>query len=73
MKKELNQISVDIILPNYNSALYVSETINSFINQTFKNSKLIIVDGNSAQYGDILLSYNDNVISFHLNLPFTLR
>ena len=47
MKKELNQISVDIILPNYNSAPYLSETIDSIIHQTFKNWKLTIVDGNS--------------------------
>ena len=46
MKKELNQISVDIILPNYNSAPYLPETIDSIINQTFKNWKLIIVDDN---------------------------
>ena len=39
MKKELNQISVDIILPNYNSAPYLSETIDSIIHQTFKNWK----------------------------------
>ena len=49
MKKELNQISVDIILPNYNSAPYLSETIDSIINQSFKNWKLIIVDGNSNE------------------------
>ena len=47
MKKELNQISVDIILPNYNSAPYLPEIIDSIINQTFKNWKLIIIDGNS--------------------------
>lgn len=47
MNNDLNQISVDIVLPNYNSAPYVSETINSVINQTFKNWKLVVVDGNS--------------------------
>ena len=47
MKNFLNQISVDIILPNYNSAPHVSETINSIVNQTFRNWNLIIVDGNS--------------------------
>ena len=47
MKKELNQISVDIILPNYNSAPYLSRTIDSIIDQTFKNWKLIIVDDSS--------------------------
>ena len=47
MKKELNQISVDIILPNYNSAPYLSKTIDSIIDQTFKNWKLIVVDDSS--------------------------
>ena len=47
MNDDLKQISVDIVLPNYDSAPYVSETINSVINQTFKNWKLIVVDGNS--------------------------
>ena len=58
MKNFLNQISVDIILPNYNSAPYVSETINSIVNQTFRNWKLIIVDGNSnIETQKILQSY----------------
>ena len=47
MNNILNQTSVDIVLPNYNSAQYVSETINSIVNQTFKNWKLTIVDDNS--------------------------
>ncbi len=38
---------VEIILPNYNSEKYVSETIDSIINQTFKNWQLTIVDDNS--------------------------
>ena len=61
MKKELNQISVDIILPNYNSAPYLAETIDSIINQTFKNWKLIIVDGNSnIETKKILEKYKNN-------------
>jgi teichuronic acid biosynthesis glycosyltransferase TuaG len=47
MEHDLNQKSVDIILPNYNSELYISETINSVLNQNFKNWNLIIVDDNS--------------------------
>ena len=47
MNNHLNQTSVDIVLPNYNSEPYVSETIDSVINQTFKNWKLTIVDDNS--------------------------
>ncbi len=40
---------VEIILPNYNSDPYLEETINSVINQSFKNWKLTIVDGNSNE------------------------
>ena len=47
MSVNLSDAKVEIILPNYNSELYISETINSVINQTFKNWKLIIIDGNS--------------------------
>ena len=61
MKKELNQIRVDIILPNYNSAPYLSETIDCIINQTFKNWKLIIIDANSnIETKKILKKYDTN-------------
>ena len=43
----INQISVDIVLPNYNSSPYIEETLNSIINQSFKNWNLLIVDDNS--------------------------
>ena len=47
MSDILNQINVDIILPNYNSSLYIEETLNSIVGQSFKNWKLLIVDDNS--------------------------
>ena len=47
MRDNFTNEKVAIVLPNYNSAPYLEETINSIINQTFKNWELIIVDGNS--------------------------
>jgi len=47
MSDILNQISVDIILPNYNSSPYIEKTLNSIVDQSFKNWKLLIVDDNS--------------------------
>ena len=61
MNNIFNETSVDIILPNYNSELYISETINSIINQTFKNWKLTVVDDNSnIETQKILKKYVDH-------------
>ena len=35
---------VDIILTNYNKSNFIEEAINTVINQTFTNWKLIIID-----------------------------
>ena len=42
--KKKKKITIDIILPNYNSFKFINETIKSIIDQSFKNWKLIIVD-----------------------------
>ena len=58
MNDTLNQTSVDIVMPNYNSYPFIEETIKSIIDQTFKNWKLFIVDGNSnAETKEILKKY----------------
>ena len=70
----LNQVNVDIVLPNYNSFPFIEETLKSIISQTFKNWKLFIVDGNSnIETQEILKKYRDhkniNVIQLKKNLP----
>ena len=61
MSDNLSDVTVEIVLPNYNSEAYVSETINSVINQTFKNWKLTIVDDNSnIETRKILKNYTDH-------------
>ena len=67
MLKNLSDIKVEIVLPNYNSEEYLSETIESIINQTFKNWRLTIIDDNSnIQTQKILKNYanhpNINII-----------
>ena len=60
MLNNLSNLKVEIILPNYNSEKYLTETINSIINQTFTNWNLTIVDGNSnAETQKILGKYVD--------------
>ena len=61
MSDNLSDVTVEIVLPNYNSEAYVSETINSVINQTFKNWKLTIVDDNSnIETRKVLKNYTDH-------------
>ena len=61
MSKNLSDTKVEIVLPNYNSAPYLEETINSVISQTFTNWKLTIIDGKSNdETRQILKKYNNH-------------
>ena len=61
MFNNIDDVKVQIILPNYNSAPYLEETINSIINQTFENWNLTIVDGHSNEETQkILRKYIDH-------------
>ena len=48
----MNNGLVSIIMPSYNTANYISESINSVINQSYKNWELIIVDDCSTDKTD---------------------
>tara|TARA_B100000029_G_scaffold74570_1_gene66416 strand:- start:2076 stop:2837 length:762 start_codon:yes stop_codon:yes gene_type:complete len=59
MGNNLSHVKVEIILPNYNSENYLEETIKSVLNQTFKDWRLTIIDGNSnIETQKILEKYN---------------
>jgi glycosyltransferase involved in cell wall biosynthesis len=48
----MNNGLVSIIMPSYNTANYISESINSVINQSYKNWELIVVDDCSTDNTD---------------------
>ena len=52
--------SVDIILTSYNKGKYLKETVDSILNQTFKNYRLLIIDDNSNDNSvEIVKKYTD--------------
>ena len=54
-KKERVEGLVSIIMPSYNTALYIEETIQSVLNQTYPKWELIIVDDCSTDNTDEVL------------------
>lgn len=52
---------VSIIIPCYNACEYIKETLDSIVNQDYKNLEIIIVDdGSTDQSKAIINSYQDN-------------
>jgi len=57
---------VSIIMPTYNRAYYIEETIKSVCNQTYQNWELIIVDdGSDDNTEEIITQINDDRIRFY--------
>jgi len=77
MSKNLPKVS--IVLPTYNGAKYIRQSIDSCLNQTYKNIELIIVDdGSSDKTPEIIKSYKDKRIKYirhdkNRGLPFALN
>ena len=60
---------VSIIMPSYNTANFIGETIKSVLEQTYKNWELLIVDDCSTDNTDeVVAKYNDERITYMKNL-----
>lgn len=77
MSKILSKVS--IVLPTYNGAKYIRKSVDSCLNQTYKNLELIIVDdGSSDKTPEIIKSYKDKRTKYvwhekNKGLPFALN
>jgi len=58
-----NEDLVSVIIPVYNSEKFLAESIESVLNQTYKNIEIIVVDdGSTDQSLSILKKYSDKII-----------
>jgi len=57
---------VSVIIPSYNNANLISETVESVLNQTFDDYEIIIIDGSTDNTKDILSKYGKKIAYFYL-------
>lgn len=56
---------ISVVIPVYNGSNYLSEAINSVLNQTYKNYEIIVVDdGSTDDTWEVIQSYGDKVRGF---------
>lgn len=57
----MRNIKISVIIPVYNVQNYISECIESLINQTFKDIEIILInDGSTDRTGEICRKYSEN-------------
>jgi glycosyltransferase involved in cell wall biosynthesis len=60
------ELLISIVLPTYNRAHLISETIQSVLNQKYSNWELIIIDdGSTDNSRDTINKFNDQRIHYH--------
>ncbi|TDB65303.1 glycosyltransferase family 2 protein [Arundinibacter roseus] len=56
---------IDIIMPVYNSEMYIYESVSSMLNQTYENFRLLIFnDGSTDKTKEIIHKFNDKRIIY---------
>ncbi|ELA8731790.1 glycosyltransferase family 2 protein, partial [Morganella morganii] len=59
---------ISVIMPAYNAEKYISDSIDSVLNQSIQNFELIIIDDNSQDNTtNIINKYNDPRIVLIIN------
>ena len=64
IKKEVNKIFISVIIPLYNKAEYIIDTLNSVKNQSYKNFEIIIInDGSTDNSLELVSTYEGSKIT----------
>ena len=65
MENNNNNPKVSVIIPVYNGANYITETLNSVLIQAYKNIEVIVVnDGSTDKTEEIVKSFGDRIRYF---------
>ena len=67
---------VSVIIPTYKRKLdYVSNAMQSVINQTYDNVEIVVVDDSPSDfpYRDEIKNYSVSSITFHSHTPFLTK
>lgn len=73
----MNNNLVTVFIPAYNAEMYISECLNSIVNQTYKNLEILIIDdGSTDDTVKIIETFNDRRIkliknNYNRGLPYT--
>ena len=60
--------TVSVIIPTYNRSMFISNSINSILKQTFQEFEIIVVDDSSTDNTkEIVIGFNDNRIKYIQN------
>lgn len=68
MERE-KMIKISIIIPSYNQAKYIEQTIKSIFNQRYENFEIIIIDGGSTDNSVDIIKKYENQISYWISEP----
>ncbi len=64
----MNDLKFSILMPAYNGANFIGETVKSILTQSFTNYEIIIIDDNSCDSTEnVIMSFDDKRIKFHKN------
>lgn len=76
---KIDNEKISIVMPTYNGLRHIRQSIESCLNQTYKNIELIVVDDGSVEdIKSVIDTYNDNRIKYirhgkNLGLPKALN
>lgn len=64
----MNDLKFNILMPAYNGANLIGETLRSILTQSFTNYEIIIIDDNSCDATeDVVMSFDDKRVKFYKN------